>query len=151
MGVRVRLMPILLLAAILAGGTEAAEDDIGQIKTLSGGVVLMRAGSGDWAKIGDRVRQKDIVSTGQEGTVGITFVDGSSVSLGPDSVLSLDRFRFDATTHEGVFDTSLKRGTLAVRSGQIVKERPEAMTVTTPAAILGVRGTDLVVRSATGQ
>jgi hypothetical protein len=144
-------MPILLLTAIFAGGAEAAEDDIGQIKTLSGGVVLIRDGSGDWAKIGDRVRQKDVVSTGQEGTVGITFIDGSSVSLGPDSVLSLDRFRFDATTHEGVFDTSLKRGTLAVRSGQIVKERPEAMTVRTPTAILGVRGTDFVVRSATGQ
>ena len=61
--------------------------------------------------------------------------------------LVLDNFRFDSTTHEGVFDSSLQKGTLAVKSGQIVKQTPEAMHIKTPAALLGVRGTEFVVRA----
>ena len=41
---------------------------------------------------------------------------------------------------------SLNRGTLAVISGRIAKQSPEAMTVRTPTAILGVRGTEFVVK-----
>jgi hypothetical protein len=69
------------------------------------------------------------------------------MSLGPDSRLSLDEFVFDTTTHVGVFESSLTNGTLAVKSGQIVKETPEAMKVRTPGALLGVRGTEFVVRA----
>jgi hypothetical protein len=59
--------------------------------------------------------------------------------------LSLDRYDFDATTNQGRFDTQLKKGSLAVISGRIAKQNPEAMTVRTPSAILGVRGTEFVV------
>ena len=38
-------------------------------------------------------------------------------------------------------------GTLAVKSGQIVKQTPEAMHVKTPGALLVVRGTEFVVRA----
>ena len=69
------------------------------------------------------------------------------MSLGPDSRLALDKFQFDTTTHDGVFDSSLQKGTLAVKSGQIVKQTPEAMHIKTPAALLGVRGTEFVVRA----
>ena len=85
-----------------------------------------------------------------DGAVGITFLDNSMMSLGPDSTLALDQFRFDSTTHDGVFESSLKRGTLAVKSGYIVQQTPEAMRVRTPAAILGVRGTEFVVRAEAG-
>ena len=82
--------------------------------------------------------------------MGITFADNSMMSLGPNSRLSLDRFRFNTTTHAGIFDSSLQTGTLAVKSGDIVRQTPEAMHVRTPAALLGVRGTDFVVRAGGG-
>jgi hypothetical protein len=69
------------------------------------------------------------------------------LSLGPDTVLSLDSFQFDDTTHEGAFESSLRKGTLAVKSGQIVRQTPGAMKVKTPLGILGVRGTEFVVRA----
>jgi hypothetical protein len=61
-------------------------------------------------------------------------------------VLVVDRYTFDTTTHAGRFDASLKKGTLAVVSGKMVKQSPEAMKVRTPAAIMGVRGTEFVVQ-----
>jgi hypothetical protein len=133
--------------AALAAGPSSAADAIGQIKTASGSVQVVRGGETRNAAVGDRVFQSDVFVTGSDGSVGITFADNSMMSLGPDSKLSLDQFRFDTTTHEGVFDSSLASGTLAVKSGQIVKQTPEAMKVKTPGALLGVRGTSFVVRA----
>ncbi len=42
------------------------------------------------------------------------------MSLGPNSRLALDQFAFNTTTHGGVFNASLQKGTLAVKSGQII-------------------------------
>ena len=83
--------------------------------------------------------------TGPDGSVGITMTDNSLFSAGPNSILSLNRYDFDATTNQGQFDAQLKKGSLAVISGRIAKQKPEAMTVRTPSAILGVRGTEFVV------
>jgi hypothetical protein len=114
---------------------------------MAGPVTVERAGAAQPLAVGDHVFQSDIVATAAGGTVGITFADNSMMSLGPDSRLALDQFRFDTTTHEGTFDSSLQKGTLAVKSGQIVKQTPEAMHIKTPAALLGVRGTEFVVRA----
>ena len=78
---------------------------------------------------------------------GITFLDNSLLSAGPNSVLAIDRFAFDSTTHQGAFESSLKRGTLSVVSGKLAKQSAEAMKVKTPAAVLGVRGTEFLVRT----
>jgi hypothetical protein len=63
------------------------------------------------------------------------MADNSLLSAGPNSILSLDRFEFDATTSQGQFDAQLRKGSLAVISGRIAKQSPEAMTVRTPSAI----------------
>ena len=42
--------------------------------------------------------------------------------------------------------STLSQGTLAVISGKMVKQSPEAMHVRTPSAIMGVRGTEFIVR-----
>jgi hypothetical protein len=51
----------------------------------------------------------------------------------------------------GRFDASLAQGTLAVVSGRLAKKSPDAMTVHTPSAILGVRGTHFVVSAGDGR
>ncbi|MBL6749118.1 MAG: FecR domain-containing protein [Nevskia sp.] len=140
----------LILAALLVAGPAPGDDSIGQIKTAAGSVTITRGGTESRAAPGDRVHQADRIATGADGSVGITFADNSMMALGPDSKLDLTRFRFDPTTHEGVFDSSLKSGTLAVKSGQIVEQTPFAMHVQTPAALLGVRGTHFVVRADAG-
>ena len=139
------LLAIALACALIVPALAA--DPIGQIKTAQGTVSIERDGARRPATAGDRVQQSDGVVTGADGTVGITFQDNSRMSLGPESTLALDRFRFDSTTHDGEFESSLKRGTLAVKSGYIVEQGPQAMRVRTPAAILGVRGTEFVVRA----
>jgi hypothetical protein len=142
---------LLLLLALAAAPALAADDQpIGQLKTAAGSVTIEHEGAGKPGAPGDRVFRTDVVRTGADGSVGITFADDSMMSLGPSSELRLDSFDFDATTHEGSFDSSLLKGTLAVHSGEIVEQTPEAMKIHTPAAVLAVRGTQLVVRAAGG-
>lgn len=137
----------LAFVTALAPYTARAADPIGQVKTADGTVTVERAGAAQPIAVGDHVFQSDVVITAPGASVGITFIDNSMMSLGPDSRLVLDNFKFDTTTHEGEFDSSLQKGTLAVKSGQIVKQTPEAMKIKTPAALLGVRGTEFVVRA----
>jgi hypothetical protein len=134
----------IVLAPLAAA---SAEEAIGQIKTETGTVTVERGGKSRPAVIGDHVYRADTLVTGARSSVGVTFSDNSLMALGPFSRLSLDQFRFDPTTHAGAFDVTLHRGALAVKSGQIVRQTPEAMRVRTPAALLGVRGTEFVVRA----
>lgn len=135
-----------IVATVLLGFACAAAADAGQIKTAAGAVYLERAGKRLPVSIGMPVQQSDTLVTGANGTAGITFTDNSLLSVGPNSVLAIDKYVFDSTTHAGQFDASLKKGTLAVISGKMVKQSPEAMRVRTPSSIMGVRGTEFVVK-----
>jgi hypothetical protein len=129
----------------LAAAAAAAASDIGQVKIAKGQVTIEREGKAMPAKVGGRLQVADVVRTGADGSVGITMDDDSLLSAGPNSALSLDNYAFDSTTNQGRFNTSLNKGTLSVISGRIAKQTPDAMTVRTPTAILGVRGTEFVV------
>ena len=141
------MLRILCALSVVVGMSVAHATDIGQIKVAKGSVTIERAGQPIAAEVGTRVQAADVVKTGSDGSVGITMTDNSLLSAGPNSVLALDRYEFDSTTSEGRFDASLRKGTLAVTSGRLAKQSPDAMTVRTPSAILGVRGTEFVVRA----
>jgi hypothetical protein len=135
---------MVLFAAILFVGSALAE--IGQIKMLNGEVFIVRNDIKSPAKTGDLLQQYDAVETGSKGSVGMTFIDNSRFSAGPNTRIELKQFRFNPTTHDGEFTTDLNRGTLAIISGQIAKRSPEAMKIKTPTTIIGLRGTKLAVK-----
>jgi hypothetical protein len=137
---------LAVLLSVLAGTVLA--QDVGQVKVTKGEVHVEREGARIPATVGMPIRQADRLVTGADGTVGVTFADNSLLSVGPNSALAVDKFSFNPSTHEGQFDASLQRGTLAVISGKMVKQSPEAMKIRTPASILGVRGTEFVVKVA---
>ncbi|HTN73327.1 MAG TPA: FecR domain-containing protein [Methylomirabilota bacterium] len=140
----------MIIAVVLAGCAillaHSAWAEIGQIKNVSGQVFLLRNNVQRPAKAGDLVEQADVLTTGSDGSIGITFIDNSRFSAGPNSRIELTQFRFNPTTQEGEFTTGMQRGTLAIVSGQMAKRSPEAMKVVTPTTILGVRGTTFAVK-----
>jgi hypothetical protein len=138
---------LLLLIMVTAAPAPAVAQEAGHLKVVKGAVQIERAGQQVPATLGALVQAGDVVVTGADGSVGITFLDNSLLSAGPNSVLAIDRFAFDSTTHQGAFESSLKKGTLAVVSGKLAKQSPDAMKVKTPAAVLGVRGTEFLVRT----
>ena len=139
------LQRVLLAFFVTGFAIAAGAADIGQVKVAKGQVSIERNGQKLPAEPGARLQPADVLKTGADGSVGITMDDDSLLSAGPNSALSLDNYAFDSTTNQGRFNTSLNKGTLSVISGRIAKQTPDAMTVRTPTAILGVRGTEFVV------
>jgi hypothetical protein len=138
-------MFFLMFLSCTFAAAPACAAEVGRVKTVTGAVHIERGGERVPAIVDARIQSADTVVTGANSSVGIMFLDDSRLSAGPNSTLVIDRYAFDQTTHVGNMDATLKRGTLAVVSGRMVKQSPEALTVTTPGLILGVRGTEFLV------
>lgn len=136
----------ILLVAMLGFAAPVLAADIGLVKVAKGSVHIERGAERLAVSIGMAVRPADVLVTGADGSAGVTFSDNSLVSLGPNSVFAIDKYRFDATTHAGEFEGNLRQGRLAAVSGKMVKQQPESMKIRTPAAIMGVRGTEFLVQ-----
>ena len=136
----------IILAAALGFAGPALAQDIGLVKVAKGTVQIQRGADKLPVKVGTALRTSDVLITGADGSAGVTFTDNSLVSVGPNSVFAIDKYRFDTTTHAGEFEGSLRQGRLAAVSGKMVKQAPESMRIRTPSAIMGVRGTEFVVQ-----
>jgi len=144
---RIDFRRLILVCALGLAPVGAFAADIAQFKVAKGAVYLERDGKRTPAQVGTHLQATDVVVTGADGSAGITFIDNSLLSVGPNSVLQIERYAFNSTTHEGVFETMLSRGTLSMVSGKIAKQSPDAVKVKTPSSILGVRGTEFLVRT----
>ena len=148
---RKKLGLVLCLAAALlitaAGIPSAAEaPPIAQIKKVTGQAAVLRSGERRPAKVGDVLFVKDVIETGSDGGIGITFIDNTVFSAGPSSQIALDEFQFDSNDFRGAMLADMRQGTLAVVSGDIARSTPGAMKIKTPTAILGVRGTTFAIQ-----
>ena len=131
---------------LVCAASFAAAADVGRIKTSSGPVHIERAGQRIAGPVDTVVQGSDTIVTGANASAGVTFTDNTRVAVGANSVLAINRYSFDPASHAGQFDATVKRGTLGVVSGNIAKASPTAMTVRTPTMVMGVRGTEFVVR-----
>jgi hypothetical protein len=136
-----------LLSLAIAGAPRAAEvSPIAQIKKVTGEAAVLRSGERRPAIVGDALFEKDVIETGSDGGIGITFVDNTVFSTGPNSRLALDEFQFDSNNFQGSMLADMQRGTLAVVSGDVTRSSPGAMKIKTPTAVLAVRGTTFAVQ-----
>ena len=126
--------------------TAITQKPIAQIKKVTGQAAIVRSGERRPAIVGDMLFVKDVIETGTDGGIGITFIDNTVFSAGPSSQIALDEFEFDSNDFRGAMLADMRQGTLAVVSGDIARSTPGAMKVKTPTAILGVRGTTFAVQ-----
>lgn len=137
----------LFIGLAAAANTVWAANEAGTVKTVKGSVAIERSGQKQAVVVGAHVLAADRIVTGADGAVGITLRDNTMLSAGPNSTLDLNKFAFDATTHAGTLDASVKRGTLAVISGKIAKASPANVRFSTPTVTLGVRGTEFIIEA----
>ena len=116
-----------------------------QIKISRGVVSIERDGQRYPGLVGARLKEKDVIQTGGNGSVGVMFNDNSTLSLGPDAEVILQRYAYDSTTYMGAFDAYIKRGTVSVQAGNIAKQAPDAMRMVTPKAELSGTAKNYVV------
>ncbi len=139
--------------ALLDNGAfmEVAQESeaIGRVEATDGTVEAIRIdGSKVTLKQGDEIFQGDTLVTGKGAAIGITFADDTTFSLGEEGRMVIDEMVYDPETQEGAFSANLVQGVFSFVSGQIAKTGPDAMTVTTPVATIGIRGTKVAGRAA---
>lgn len=117
----------------------------GTFKTVQGEVTVVRDNARIAAVVGGPLNAADRVLTGEQSVAAVTLKDGTVLSIGPNSMVDLSEFSFDATTQDGNVLITLARGSLRVVTGLIAKVKPQQVKVTTPTTVIGVRGTDFVV------
>jgi len=118
----------------------------GHVKTVTGAAFIVRQNETMAAKPGEAVFATDALRTGGDGTVGVTLMDDTRLSLGPSSEVRLERYVY--APGEGGLGMVLNfvRGVAAYVSGRMAKLAPDAIRLETPAAIVGVRGTTVAVK-----
>jgi hypothetical protein len=136
---------ILALLAVFGSLANADNSRVAQIKTVAGQAEIVRNGARTAARVGDLLYEKDTIETGPDGSIGITFIDNTVMSSGPDSQIVLEDYKFNSSNFKGSMLADMNRGTVSMISGDIARSSPGAMKVKTPTAILGVRGTRFVV------
>ena len=135
------------LAALLSWSATAEEAArIGTIKTLKGEARIIGADGGVAATVGGAVRQNDTLETGPDGALGLTFIDNTTLSMGPKSRITMTKVVFDPDKSDFAFATSIVKGTFMFVSGSIAKLAPQTVQITTPVNTIGIRGTRFLVR-----
>jgi hypothetical protein len=140
-GTAAALALFLAFTASVSGQDPAA----GRIKMVSGEAFVVRQDAPVPAKVGEPVFQADAVRTGPSGRVALTMKDDTRLSLGPNSEVHLATFEFAPSDGRLGFTLRILRGTLAYVSGRIARLSPESVRLETPSALVGVRGTQLVI------
>ena len=135
----------LLLIGLLLASAQPGWAEIARIKRSAGTTAVERGKARLTPAPGFQVQPGDVLVTGKDGQMSLTFIDDTRFAVGPNSRISVDQFDYNRTTQAGTFLTSVNRGSLAVISGQIAKSRQDAMKVRTPTSLLGVRGTKFIV------
>jgi len=94
---------------------------------------------------GDRIASTERLLTGRESAASLVLRDGTVMALGPRTNVDLSRFNYDATTQEGSLAVRLVRGSMRMITGLIGRGNPDAVSVATRTATIGIRGTDFIV------
>jgi hypothetical protein len=156
--IAVLVVGLMLSASVILSGSARAESNpalesspIGKVVTASGSITIEHAtavvvqanvpGNGSVAqtKIGDLVYKGDVVQTGADGKVGITFTDGSAFNLSSNARMVLNEFVYDPNGKSNSTLFSLSKGTFTFIAGKVAKTGD--MKIDTPVATMGIRGT----------
>src|ERR671913_46896 len=89
-------------------------------------------------RIGIDVQANELITTSANDRAHLVFLDGSSLTVGPDAQLTIDKFVFDPTTKTGELAINASKGVLRLVGGKISKTGP--IVITTPANTVGIRG-----------
>ena len=136
----------------LAGHTQFAQADgsasvapavIGHVTKLAGNATAIRNGVSIILNQGDTVHKGDVVQSGSDSTLGITFIDGTVFGLASNAKMVLNEMIYDPNGSDNKSLLSLVAGTISFVAGATAKKGD--MKVDTPVATMGIRGTAVLV------
>lgn len=139
---------IIIVATLLcafASGQSAAQSArphaIGTVSRIQGEASGTQGGATRPLGLNSSVFVNDVIATTETARLEVTFTDNTRLTLGEKAKLTLDTYVFDPAAGSGAIKIDLV-GAFRFVSGRLTKLASADVTVTTPVAILGIRGTE---------
>lgn len=121
-------------------------DHVAYFKNVTGKVSVLRENNTEKATEGSRLKRSDVVKTHSNSSAGIVFIDNTRLSLGENTEVSLNKYKFVPMDKDYAFSIYMKKGKALYSSGKLSKLSPEDIKIQTPRATVGVRGTKFLVQ-----
>lgn len=135
-------LPALLLVLVLLPAAAIAIEPAGTVVRLQGSATAtMPNGFARPLYIGSTVLVGDRIDSGAAARVQLRMNDGGVVTLGEMSSLAVEIYRPDPA--DGLAALKALGGVFLAASGAIARLGSDRLSIETPAAILGVRGTEV--------
>ena len=129
------------IAAALASPVQA---QVGVVRTIEGKVNVFSGKPECAPRYGLDVDEGDVVRTGDKAWALLTMMDGTKITVRPDTEVRVDVYRYteagESAQNRAQF--TLTRGAMRVASGGIAKGRNTGFVVNTPDASMTLRGAD---------
>lgn len=134
----------ILIIALGAARVAVAASYVGSVKAVNGTATVKRGTDSIQAREGLHLLSKDTVET-SNGRLGLIFNDGTRVSIGPNTTISVDQFTFEPARGQLSLLLRMLRGVMVYVSGKIAELSPQSVRIETPVGILGLRGTRVAI------
>lgn len=136
-----KILNILIFSLCFA----SAQNIAGNVKNLKGDVQAVQKDKSRVLQVGDKIFEGDSIKTAKGASVGILLEDDTTISVGSNSVFSIDEYVFEPSKKNVSFKSNLSKGTLGCVTGLISKINPDAMKLKAKSASMGIRGTHFIV------
>ena len=147
-------LTLLLIAGSLSSSAQAS---VGRVLFKYGNVTVDSVNA-RLLRQGATVDEGDVIVTGPKGYVQLLLDDGTKVAIRPNSSFEIEALEMPATATAPAVGAGitlkasfkLQKGGFRTLTGRIAQQNPSVYQVTTPAAIIGVRGTNYSTRLCAG-
>jgi FecR protein len=134
---------IVIFGLCLSFDARAADEpSVGMVTKVENEAEVLSGGSSTTAAIGTVLHMKDELRTGADGRLQVTFRDKSVLTLGEKASVVIDRYVFDPDAGAGEAALDAAKGAFRFATGRLGSLRDKKITVSTPVAQIGVRGTE---------
>ena len=136
-----KVLPLLLCFLAVMTGPVHAQDDMvnGVITRLQGNAVAMQDAIPRPLKVGDKILNDDVISTGKAARLEMRMIDDGVITLGERTVFVVIDYILDGNAPNGT--VRLLQGAFKAISGELVKTANASFVVETELATIGIRGT----------
>ena len=142
-----RIWSAFLVLIIFLFPLSALAKEVGQFTQVEGKVDLRKKGKAEAipAQPKTGAEEKDAIKTEAMSRAQIQFLDASTMTVAPLSVVTIESYMFDPQKGECGSLSELTKGLVHLVVSPLAKLRSKEFLVKTPTATMGIRGTELYI------
>ncbi len=134
-------LPALAIVILLTLLSQTSWASVGRVVEQTGPTEIVRNKKSLSSSVNTPVEMLDTIVTARA-KAKLEFVDKTTVNITEQSKILIDDFVYDPKSGSGKLAMKMVQGTARYASGQIAKNSPQNVNITTPTATVAVRGTD---------